>query len=280
MYEKGEPGVSVELSLELKLIADVGLVGFPNAGKSTLLSSISAARPKIADYPFTTLSPNLGVAQYGGKNFVVADIPGLIEGAHTGKGLGDEFLRHIERTRVLVHIVDLFGFDEQSAFRNYKTINKELEQYSKKLASKKMLVAANKTDLTDSGKKLAELKRRLKGKKIYSISAVTGKGVDVLLGAVIKELSKPAAEEPVEEPVRRYIYEPDFVVSRDSDGTYVISGKKIEKLAEMSDFNEDESLRRFQNILKKMGVEKALVEKGAQVGDMVRIGTLEFEYQK
>lgn len=280
MYEKGEPGVDIEFDLELKLIADVGLVGFPNAGKSTLLSSISAARPKIADYPFTTLSPNLGVSQYAGKSFVVADIPGLIEGAHTGKGLGDEFLRHIERTRILVHIVDLFGFDEHTAYQNYKTINKELERYSKKLASKKMIVVANKSDLTDSAKKLAELKRHLKGKKIYEISAATGKGIDVLMGAIIKELAKPVTEEPVEEPVRRYVYEPDFVVTIAEDGAFAVTGKKIEKLAEMSDFNEDESLRRFQNILKKMGVEKAMKEKGAEVGDLVRIGTLEFEYQK
>ncbi|MBN1824558.1 MAG: GTPase ObgE [Endomicrobiales bacterium] len=279
--EKGEPGEECVLELELKIIADVGLVGFPNAGKSTLLSRISAAKPKIADYPFTTLSPNLGVVRAGeSKSFVVADIPGLIEGAHEGKGLGDEFLRHIQRTKVLVHIVDLFGFDEKTAYQNYRAINQELSKHSKGLLKKPMVVAANKTDLTDSKTMLSQFKRNMKGTDIYPISAVTGEGVKELLGAVSKVLgSAPDAEDVAPEPVKKYIYEPEFAISKDG-GTFVVKGKKVEKLASMTMFDNEEALRRFQNILRKMGVEQALEENGIKEGDSVRIGGMEFTYQK
>lgn len=280
--EKGEPGEHFVLDLELKLIADIGLVGFPNAGKSTFLSRVSSARPKIADYPFTTLSPNLGVATVGDKNFVIADIPGLIEGAHEGKGLGDEFLRHIQRTRVIIHIVDIFGFDNNTAYKNFKTINAELAKYSKKLSKKPMVIAANKTDLTDAKEKLAEFKKRLKGKKIFPISAVSGEGVKELLSQALKALEaavETESEHLPELPVRKYIYEPDFTVSRDGD-VYVVSGKKIEKLSAMTDFENMETLRRFQNIIKKMGVEKALVAAGAAPGDTIRIGLQELIFEK
>ena len=164
--EKGEPGEELSLDLELKLIADVGLVGFPNAGKSTFLSRISAARPKIADYPFTTLTPNLGVVRSDYGNFVVADIPGLIEGAHRGKGIGDEFLRHIQRTKVLIHILDINGFNENTAYKNLRIINQELAEFSEGMLKKPMLIAANKMDLSGSEEKLSQLKRNLKNKKL------------------------------------------------------------------------------------------------------------------
>jgi GTP-binding protein len=278
--EKGEPGEAVSLELELKLIADVGLVGFPNAGKSTILSRISAARPKIADYPFTTLTPNLGVVSVGGKSFVVADIPGLIEGAHSGKGIGDEFLRHIQRTRVLIHVVDLFGFGENTAYQNFRVINQELAKFSKGLLKKPMVIAANKSDLTDSAAKLSQLKRNLKGKKFYPVSAVTGQGMKELMNAVVKALKEaPPAEDIIAEPVKKYVYEAEFTVEKEGD-VFVVKGPKAEKLSAMTDINEEESLRRFQNILKKMGVEKELEAKGIAEGDTVRIGSYEFIFQK
>lgn len=279
IFEKGEPGEEITLDLELKLIADVGLVGFPNAGKSTFLSRISSARPKIADYPFTTLTPNLGVASFGGKSFVIADIPGLIEGAHEGKGLGDGFLRHIQRTRVIVHLVDLFGFCGKTAYSNYKTINRELAGYSVQLAKKPMLIAANKTDITDSDIRLREFKRNLKGKKVFPVSAVTGAGIKELLARIVVTLEKVPSEEPLSEPVKRYVYEPDFTVEK-RNGEFIVSGTKIEKLAAMTDFKHEETLRRFQNIIQKMGVDDALEEKGIRPGDIVRIGKNELTYEK
>jgi GTP-binding protein len=280
LAEKGEPGEQVTLDLELKLIADVGLVGFPNAGKSTFLSRISAARPKIADYPFTTLTPNLGVVHFKEKQFVVADIPGLIEGAHEGKGIGDEFLRHVQRTRVIIHLVDMTGFDGKSPAENYRIINKELASYSKMLTKKTMLVAANKMDVTDAVAALAAFKRHVKGKKVFPISAVTGKGVDALLSAVLKVLNTATShEDVVPETVRKYVYEPDFTVVK-KDDVFVIQGARVEKLAAMTDFNQEEALRRFQNILKKMGIEKVLAERGVRVGDIVRVGGFEFVYEK
>lgn len=278
--EKGEPGEKIILDLELKLIADIGLVGFPNAGKSTLLSRISAARPKIADYPFTTLVPNLGVVSFGDRTFVVADIPGLIEGAHEGKGIGDEFLRHIERTKVIVHIVDIFGFNEKTAYSNFRTINNELALHSKKLVKKPMIVAVNKMDVTGSKAKFSQFKKNLKNFQLFPISAVSGEGIKELLSAVIKMLDTVPVEIDSDfEPIKKYIYEPEFTVNIE-DGIFVVGGSKVERLSEMTDFAQEESLRRFQNILKKIGVEEALEAKGITVGDTVRIGKTEFSFEK
>lgn len=278
--EKGEPGQELSLDLELKLIADVGLVGFPNAGKSTFLSRISAAKPKIADYPFTTLTPNLGVVRSDFGNFVVADIPGLIEGAHTGKGIGDEFLRHIQRTKVLIHILDINGFNENTAYQNFRIINRELDEFSEGMLKKPMLIAVNKMDLSDSAKKLSQLKRNLKNKKLYPVSAVTGEGIKELLNAVIKTLGvAPAPEDIIPEPVKQYIYEAEFTVEKQGD-IFVVKGSKVEKLSAMTDFAQEEGLRRFQGILKKMGVEKELKAKGIMVGNTVRIGGFEFDFEK
>jgi GTP-binding protein len=277
--EKGEPGEIVELELELKLIADVGLVGFPNAGKSSLLARITAARPKIANYPFTTLSPNLGVAKVKGKSFVIADIPGLIEGAHEGRGLGDEFLRHVQRTKVLIHIVDLFGFDNKTAYKNYLAINKELEGYSKNLSKKSMIIAANKIDLPGYEKLLKEFKKRVTKKKIFPISAATGEGTDKLFDQVIELLSKHKDDEEEESTlVKKYTYEPEFKIEV-IDDVFVISGKKIERLASITNFEQDESVMRFSNILKKMGITKVLLEKGIATGTCVRIGSFEFNWE-
>ncbi len=281
--EKGEPGEVAEINLELRLIADVGFVGLPNAGKSTLLSKISAAKPKIADYPFTTLSPNLGVVDFKGNHFVAADIPGIIEGAHEGKGLGFEFLRHIRRTKVLIHLIDVSGFDGSDPYKNYKTVNNELKTYSKFMAKKHIIIALNKTDLPDSQKHIKNFKKHLKTKKFFEISAATGEGVEALLKEVVTMLDKPLkfnAEEEIEIiPVKKYIYEPEFKVHIE-DGVFVVTGKKVETLTEMTKFGEDDALRRYQNILKKMGLEIELEKQGAKPGDTVRIGAFEFTFEK
>jgi len=279
--EKGEPGESSEIDLELRLIADVGLVGFPNAGKSTFLSVVSSARPKIADYPFTTLEPNLGVVSLNDRQVVIADIPGIIEGASHGKGLGFEFLRHIKRTKVLIYMIDVSGFDGKDPYEVYKILKKELKQYSKFLSKKHMLIALNKIDMDTSLENVKQFKKKVKDKKIYTISNITKEGIDKLISDVVKLLDLPIDEEEIDSiPVKKYIYEPDFIITVDEDGIFVVSGKKVEVLAEMTRFNEDEALRRFQNILKKMGVELALEEKGCKVGDTVRIGKFEFEFSK
>ncbi len=277
--EKGELGESAELDLELKLLADVGLVGFPNAGKSTLLSHLTKARPKIADYPFTTLSPNLGVARVGERSFVIADIPGLIEGAHQGKGLGDEFLRHIERTRVLVRLVDVTGFDGRTAFDNLKSLDRELKAYSETMLRKPQVVAVNKMDLTGAPKLLEALKRRLKGTPVYPISAATGEGLPRLLSAVARALDKAPAPEPfLPETPADHVLEPDFRVTREG-GVFRVTGKEVERLVQMTNFDQDEAVARLQNIFRKMGVEKALVQKGIGPGDPVAVGDREFTYR-
>ena len=279
--EKGEPGEEAEIELELRLIADVGLVGFPNAGKSTFLSVISSARPKIANYPFTTLEPNLGVAFLNDKQIVFADIPGIIEGASSGKGLGFEFLRHIKRTKVLLYMIDISGLDGNNPYEVYKTLNKELKQYSKFLSKKHTVIALNKIDVCDASQNIKNFKKNVKNKKIFSISNMTKVGIDKLLSEIAKLVELPVKEEDIKSiPVKKYIYEPDFKIDIDEDGVFVISGRKVEVLAKMTKFNEDEALRRFQNILKKMGVDIALEEKGCKVGDTVRIANFEFDYTK
>lgn len=281
--EKGDVGDSFALDLELKLIADVGLIGCPNAGKSTLLSVISQAKPKIADYPFTTLSPNLGVVKFKEKSFIVADIPGLIEGAHQGRGLGSEFLRHIERTKILLHLIDPFGFEGKDALQNYVAIRKELGEYSKKLSQKPALIVVNKMDLTGAEEMLKKLRKEINPvKSIAAISAVTGKGIQELLLSTIRllertkteTLQKPKKEQP---EIQKFVFEDEFKAERTMDG-FRISGEKIERLFARTNFKEEEASRRFLNILKKMGVERVLRRKGIQPGDTVSIGDEEFTY--
>lgn len=280
--ENGEPGEERWIRLELKLLADVGLVGFPNAGKSTLISRISAARPKIADYPFTTLVPNLGVVVTKSQEFfVVADIPGLIEGAHKGSGLGHEFLRHIERTRVLLFVLDTAQTEGRDVLEDYKVLRQELELYRPDLKERPFLIVANKMDIPEAQENYERLVAEF-GDQVYAISAVSGLGVDRLLEATFNLLQSVPREMKLngEEPViRRFEEEEAFKIDR-VDGVFEVSGQRIEKLLAMTNFNTEEGWQRFQRKIEQMGLEEALREKGIKNGDTVRIKGLEFEYNE
>ncbi|MFC4078370.1 GTPase ObgE [Salinithrix halophila] len=284
--ENGEPGVERWVELELKLLADVGLVGYPSVGKSTLLSVVTAAKPKIGAYHFTTIAPNLGVVEVGdGRSFVMADLPGLIEGAHEGVGLGHQFLRHVERTKVLVHVVDMAGSEGRDPYEDWKQINEELKQYRESLSKRPQIVAANKMDLPEAEVNL-EIFRETVGEQVpvYPISSATGQGVRELLFAVADQLDQMPVEtdpemEEVAEPKVYRMEEPEvpFLVKKDNE-VFVVEGARVEKLVKMTNFNYDESVRRFAHILKEMGVDDALRARGAQEGDTVRIGTMEFDF--
>lgn len=277
--ENGEPGEEKWIRLELKLLADVGLVGFPNAGKSTLISRISAARPKIADYPFTTLVPNLGVVRTKSKDtFVVADIPGLIENAHQGAGLGHHFLRHVERTKVLVFVLDTAETEGRDVLEDYNTLRQELELYNEDLSKRPFLIAANKMDIPEAKENLDKLKSQFK-EKVFEISAVTGEGVTDLVEKVYEILQSIPEDELVgEEPViRKFEEEIPFEINL-VDGVYEVTGSRIDKLVAMTNFDTDEGLQRFQMIIEKMGVEDELRKLGIKDGDTVRISDLEFDY--
>ena len=279
--EPGEPPIERELILELKLIADVGLLGMPNAGKSTFISRISSAKPKIADYPFTTLIPNLGVVRkHSGDGYVVADIPGLIEGASDGVGLGHDFLRHVERCRFLVHIVDI---TEENPIENYEKINLELEKHSEKLANLYQIIALNKIDSVDEEKK-QELYNEFKNrsKDVFLISAVTGENLEDLLNFMsqkVDEIEKPQSEIVVEEDLGAYNNDDSaFEIVKAAKDVYIISGGKIGRLAQVTDERNSEQVIRFQNILTGMGVFDKLKEMGIKDGDTVITGHLEFAY--
>jgi GTP-binding protein len=286
--EKGEPGQDLELELELKLIADVGLVGFPNAGKSTLLSVISAAKPKIANYPFTTLQPNLGIVDLGiHDRFVVADIPGLIEGAHAGVGLGHDFLRHVERTRVLIHMVDAAGVDYRNPVDDFGQINEELRLYRPELAERPQVVALNKMDLPEARENLQRLREELPvaAADLFPIAAATREGVDALLRRVaelLRGLPAPASA-PVEpdEPALAWplpvVDENAFRVAPEGKG-WRVHGVKIERLVKMTNFNQAEAVDRVQRVLDAMGVSQALLAAGLEEGDIVAIGDTELEW--
>ncbi|MCM2268163.1 MAG: GTPase ObgE [Elusimicrobiales bacterium] len=280
--ENGEPGEEYEAWLELSVLADVGLVGFPNAGKSTLLSVISAARPKIAGYPFTTLNPNIGMVSHKGKSFAAADIPGLIEGAHDGKGLGDVFLKHILRTKLLVHLVDPAGFGDMKPEKAVKVIEKELKDYHPLLGKKTALLAVNKSDLPEAEKVHELLQKKFKKREVFLISAATGKGVSKLLDRIIKllpeikqaDLYKPesAAAGPLAGKTGGFRIEPDV------EGTYVVKGARIEKLIAMTNFAQPDSWDRLRRIFRTIGLDKALKKAGAEEGNMVRILNREFQW--
>lgn len=283
-FEKGELGQEIEVVLELKILADVGLIGFPNVGKSTLLSKVTSAEPKIGNYHFTTLHPNLGVAKVRDKSFVLADIPGLIEGAHQGAGLGLQFLRHIERTRMLVHIVDISGSEERDPYQDFLSINNELIQYNEKFAQLLQVVVANKIDLLENPESVVEeFATKIGDKyKVFPMSAATTQGIEKLLDYLAQQLEViPKVELFKAEDFK--IYEPEdeneFTISRDDDGTFVVEGKNIEKLVRMTNFENHESLLHFHRIFKKSGVEDALRQKGVKEGDTVRILNLEFEFR-
>lgn len=288
MYEEGEPGEERWLLLELKVVADVGLVGYPNAGKSTLLAHTTAARPRIADYPFTTLTPNLGVVEVGdGRSFVMADIPGLIEGAHAGVGLGHEFLRHVERTRVLIQVVDGSGIEGRDPLADYETIRKELALYSPVLAERPHVVAFNKMDLAEARAHLPSFEAAMasRGIRVFPISAATGQGVGALLLAVADLLDAVRAEGPAVVPdageaaerVFRAADEAAFTIRRRPDAAWVVKGKAIERLAAMTPWNNEEAVRRFLRILRRSGIEAELRARGARDGDTVEIAGVEFE---
>lgn len=286
MAENGEPGQERNIKVELKLIADVGLVGFPSVGKSTLLSVVSAAKPKVAAYHFTTIAPNLGVVDTGDqRSFVMADLPGLIEGASQGVGLGHQFLRHVERTRVIVHVIDMAGTEGRDPYEDYVKINEELAAYDKKLLTRPQIIAANKMDMPDAEENLGAFKEKL-GEEIpiYRISAITKDGLRDLLFAVadkLEEIPKYEQEiEPADETVvYRYQKEEDpFHITRDPDGAFVLYGHRIETLFKMTDFQHDEAVQRFSRQLRGMGVDKALRERGAKDGDTVRLLDYEFDF--
>lgn len=278
--ENGQPGEEATLILELKVLADLGLVGFPNAGKSTFLSRISAARPRIADYPFTTLNPNLGVTLHKGISFATADIPGIIEGASEGKGLGHQFLKHIERTRVLLHIVDPDGFDGMSAEESIKVIEKELKAFDKKLAQKPRILAVNKLDLPSAKKTYEALKKKFKKQKVFLMSAATGEGVQAVLDEIVKILAATPVEiiAPEEKKAVVHKVEPIFTIERGDDDIIYIKGKKIEEFIAMTNFAQPEAVTRLRGIFKKIGLEKALNKQGVQDGDTLIVGGREFEW--
>ena len=277
--ERGEPAEEIQLELQLKIIADVGLIGMPNAGKSTLLSRLTRATPKIAAYPFTTLHPNLGVAVYFDREIVFADIPGLIEGSHTGKGLGHEFLRHIERTRMLVHVVDPMGFGGKTAKESIKTIEGELKSYSPLLAKKQQLLVINKEDLSEAADVFKAIKKSYKKRKVLLVSGVSGVGIPELLAEVLRMTDQVPLElaSAAEAPVHVHL-EPEMWVEKKGD-LFVVRGKKVELLVNMTNFNRAEAVERTQHILKKIGIERTLLQKGAQPGDRVRISNFEFSFE-
>lgn len=284
--KNGQPGIEREVILELKLLADVGLVGFPNVGKSTLLSVTTKAEPKIANYHFTTLEPNLGVVELAEHmNFVMADIPGIIEGASEGVGLGHEFLRHIERTRLLIHVVDVSSIEGRNPIEDFDIINNELVMYNMDLEKRPQIVAANKTDIIQDQDAFdafkAEMEKR--GYKVFEISAATRRGVDEMMKYVFTELKKlPPIQsfEPemdIEEETRIDLTDKGFEISKDG-AVYVISGSWIEAVGGSVNFSDEESLQYFQRALKNHGVIDALLDKGITEGDTVRIGDLEFDF--
>lgn len=283
--ENGEPGEIRKVKVELKLLADVGLVGMPSVGKSTLISAISASKPKIAAYHFTTLHPNLGVVRVkDGRSFVVADLPGLIEGASLGEGLGDKFLKHIERTRVIAHIIDMSGFEGRDPYDDYIKINHELENFNPKILAKPQIIIANKMDLPGALDNLNEFKKKVNN-KVYEISAMNHLGLDEVLIKIADMLDK-IKKEPLysEDKIESHVLykfkkEQPFTITREGD-TYIVKGDEIERIYRMTWFVTDEAFIRFSNKLRKLGIDDKLKEMGIKTGDIVRILDYEFEYRE
>ena len=293
--ENGEPGEERNLELELKVLADVGLVGFPSVGKSTLLSIVSSARPKIGAYHFTTLVPNLGMIKMeNGKSFVMADLPGLIEGASQGIGLGIQFLRHIERTRVILHVIDMSGSEGREPYDDYVTINNELESYDLRLMERPQIIVANKMDVPGAEEKLVEFKEQLRLLKedeyeddipVFPISAITHKGMSNLLNATVDilDVTSEFLLEVLDQEEETVLYkhtpeEKGYEINRDADASWILSGDKLEKLFKMTNFEHEESVRRFARQLRAMGIDEDLRERGAVDGNIVRIMKYEFEF--
>ncbi|EMC08111.1 GTPase ObgE [Streptococcus mutans] len=292
--ENGEPGEERELALELKILADVGLVGFPSVGKSTLLSVITAAKPKIGAYHFTTIVPNLGMVRTkSGDSFAVADLPGLIEGASQGVGLGTQFLRHIERTRVILHVIDMSASEGRDPYEDYLAINKELETYNLRLLERPQIIVANKMDMPQAAENLEQFKENLDANygefddkpQIFPISGIAHQGLDALLDATAQLLAQTddflLYDESDMQEEAYYGFEEEekaFDISRADDAAWVLSGEKLEKLFVMTNMERDEAIMKFSRQLRGMGVDQALRERGAKDGDIVRIGKFEFEF--
>lgn len=283
--ENGEEGERKNLKVEVKMLADVGLVGLPSVGKSTIISCVSASKPKIAAYHFTTLTPNLGVVGASeGRSFVMADLPGLIEGASEGEGLGDKFLRHIERTRVIAHVIDMSGFEGRNPYDDYVLINKELEAFNKKLMEKPMIVIANKMDVEGAKENLEEFKKKVDC-EIFEVSAVSKTGLDAVVNRLADILdtipNNPLYDDSQIESHVLYKFkkEEPFVITRDDDGIWVVSGKEVERIFKMTKFSSDEAVTRFAKKLRKMGIDDKLVEMGAETGDCVRILDFYFDFR-
>ncbi len=283
--ENGEPGEYKKIKVELKLLADVGLVGMPSVGKSTLISGISASKPKIAAYHFTTLTPNLGVVRVSeNDSFVVADLPGLIEGASLGEGLGDQFLKHIERTRMIAHVIDMSGFEGRNPYEDYQIINQELYNFNEKMMEKPQIIIANKMDMERSAENLKLFQEKVKNVPIYPISAMKKEGLQSVIHALSEQLNtiekQPLYEEQQFESHILYQFkrEQPFTVTKEGN-EWVIRGKDVEKLLRMTRFTTDEAATRFANKLRKIGIDDTLRKMGAEDGDTVRILDFEFEYK-
>lgn len=282
--ERGEPGEERKVIVELRMLADVGLVGLPSVGKSTILSMITNANPKIASYHFTTLSPNLGVVSTDDYSYTVADLPGLIEGASEGAGLGHKFLRHIERTKIIAHVIDMSGSEGRDPYQDYLSIRKELENFSEKLLKKPEIIIANKMDIEGSKDNLIKFKEHVK-EPIYEISAINNKGLDTVINELLNLVKNTKDEVLFDEDIQEshVLYEfkvtKPFSISKDNK-VYVISGEKVEKMFKMTNFNTEEALVRFSNKLRKMGLDEELEKMGINDGDIVRIMDYEFEWQK
>lgn len=283
--ENGEPGEKRVLKVELKLLADVGLVGMPSVGKSTIISMISKAKPKIAAYHFTTLTPNLGVVKASkDRSYVVADLPGLIEGASNGDGLGDKFLKHIERTRVIAHVIDMSGFEGRNPYDDYVTIRKELESFDEKLIKRPEIIIANKMDMETSEKNLKEFKEKVKDVEIYPITAITNEGLENVINKLADMLDEIPIEPLYDEEkfesfvLYKFKKEEPFTITKENN-TWVVKGEEVEKLLKMTKFNTEEAVSRFANKLRKMGIDDKLIELGVQEGDIVRILDFEFEFK-
>ncbi|NLL01561.1 MAG: GTPase ObgE [Mollicutes bacterium] len=284
MSELGQPGEILRIKCELKVLADVGLVGFPSVGKSTILSMISNAKPKIAAYHFTTLSPNLGLVRVYDDSFVIADLPGLIEGASEGAGLGHKFLRHAMRTKVIAHVIDMAGSEYRDPLNDYEQILKEIENYDQRLIQKPSVVIANKMDLEGAKENLQKFKQKYPNTKIFSTSALYNEGLDeliVYLNQLVKETEKkPLYDEPdINHMVYKYESEPKFTITKEGN-VWIINGKEIEELLLMTRFTEEESVIRFARKLKHMGVEEELERLGAHIGDEVKILDYIFNFKE
>ena len=283
--ENGEPGEEKTLKLELKLLADVGLVGLPSVGKSTIISKVTNAKPKIADYHFTTLTPNLGVVKTrDNRSFVMADLPGLIEGASNGLGLGDKFLRHIERTKVIAHVVDMSGIEGRDPYEDFILINKELESFSKKLIKKPMIVIANKMDLGKSQENFEEFKKKV-SLDIYPVKAITNEGLEPVMMKLadlvesVEDIPLYEESEYLSHVLYKFEEEKPFTVEK-INNEFIVKGKKVEKMFKMANFQSSEGIERFLYSLKKLGVDEELEKMGIVEGNIVKILDFSFEYQK